>query len=105
MADEIARRDPNGIPVNLIKDPTTAEVKGWDGRVGVTGFTAELPSGPISQKTATVNTAGNNVVVTPASGKAVRVSYLSFNADGANTADVTGYLRFGLPEPQDTQRA
>lgn len=46
-------------------------------------------------KSLTVSASGDTPVVTPATGKKVRLTYLAFSADGANTADVVAYLKFG----------
>jgi hypothetical protein len=91
----IAARDDNGVPVNLIKDPVSGAAKEWAGDVGVSGFSTELPMGPVTSVSGTASVLGDTVVVTPSSGKALRVYYLSMNADGGNTADVTAYFRFG----------
>lgn len=46
--------------------------------------------------TLSTSTSGNSVLAQPSSGaKSIRVFYLTYNADGANGADVTASLRFG----------
>lgn len=43
----------------------------------------------------TVSTSGNTTLITPTSGRRVRLFYVLMNADGANAADVTSAVRFG----------
>ncbi|HEX4843182.1 MAG TPA: hypothetical protein VFV57_05885 [Limnobacter sp.] len=49
----------------------------------------------VSTKAINTSTAGNTVVVTPSSGKAVRLWWYNITADADNTAKVVSGLRFG----------
>ena len=42
----------------------------------------------------TVNTIGNNTVITPASGKRIGLQYICLSADGGNGADVVVTIKF-----------
>lgn len=46
--------------------------------------------------TTVASSSGNTLVLTPTSGYSIRLHYLLLNADGANSADVTAALRFGV---------
>ncbi len=56
---------------------------------------SSLPASALTPKTATVSSSGDTVFHTPASGKSLRLYYLGYSADGANSADVTVYVKFG----------
>lgn len=58
-------------------------------------FDGKPRSDTFNVSTVSTSASGNTEVVAPSSGKRVRVLYLSFNADGANTGDVTAAIRFG----------
>lgn len=52
-----------------------------------------------SVQTVSTSSSGNTLVVSPAASTHVRLFYLCLNADGANSADVTAALRFGVAGP------
>lgn len=55
----------------------------------------KLPIDTYSDASEIATLSGNTTIVTPASGRRIRLHYLEYSADGANSADVTVYLRFG----------
>jgi hypothetical protein len=54
-----------------------------------------LPVDTYSATALTVSASGDNTIVTPASGKAVRLYYVSLSAHDGNGAGVTCILKFG----------
>lgn len=64
---------------------------GASGSVSVTS----VPTDSVLTKSITSSASGDATVHTPASGKSIRLFYLGYSADGANSADVTAYVKFG----------